>query len=140
MINTQSSNKASRLKVALIYRDKLGFSVIPVNEDKKPCVAWKELQGRKASDVELSTWSRQYSSANIAAVTGRISNLVVIDADNKKASEAIRALLPKSWRGPIATSPRGAYSDDSGHPIRAKAATCRSGATLGNFYVPEWPD
>lgn len=33
-----------------------------------------------------------------------------------------------------------AYSDDSGHPFRTKAATCRSGATLGMTYVPEWPD
>ena len=33
-----------------------------------------------------------------------------------------------------------AYSDDSGHPFRTKAAAHRSGATLGNFYVPEWPE
>ena len=33
-----------------------------------------------------------------------------------------------------------AYSDDSGHPFRTKAARCRSGATLGMTYVPEWPD
>jgi hypothetical protein len=35
---------------------------------------------------------------------------------------------------------RSAYSDDSGHSVRAKAATCRSGATLGMTYVPEWPE
>jgi len=29
-----------------------------------------------------------------------------------------------------------AYSDDSGHPFRTKAATCRSEATLGSHLVP----
>jgi len=121
MTKKQHRSRTSRLNVALDYRDKLGFSVIPAGEDKTPCIAWKSLQGRKPSDAELSNWFKRNPAANIAAVTGRNSDLVVVDADNKKATEVIRALLPKFFKGPIAASPRGGSHFYFKHDERIKS-------------------
>lgn len=59
---------------------KKGISVIPVGNDKKPLLAsWKEYQTRIATDEELVAWFS--GKANIAIVTGKISNLSVVDVD-----------------------------------------------------------
>jgi hypothetical protein len=121
MTKKQHRSRTSRLNVALDYRDTLGFSVIPAGEDKTPCIAWKSLQRRKPSDAELSNWFKRNPAANIAAVTGRNSGLVVVDADNKKAAEVIRALLPRFFKGPIAASPRGGSHFYFKHDERIKS-------------------
>ena len=59
-----------------------GWSVIPVLErSKRPAFAWREFQSRCARPAELEVWLHHMPKANIAAVTGALSGLVVVDVD-----------------------------------------------------------
>jgi hypothetical protein len=84
-----------------------GWSVIPLHpESKKPAMGWKEYQKRLPTEKELSNWFSGNKSYNIGIVTGQLSNLVVIDFDNKKAlKEAKTRGLPGG--GPIVQTSRG---------------------------------
>jgi hypothetical protein len=74
----------------------LGLSVIPVprpvpgispgnpGDGKVPAIAWKDFQQRRATDDELIEWFGR-EPYNIAVVTGAISDVVVIDADDPRA-------------------------------------------------------
>jgi len=69
------------LAVAKSYVAK-GLSVIPVGRDKKPLLSsWKEYQTRRPTPEELEKWFS--GDAGIAIVTGKISNLSVVDIDPK---------------------------------------------------------
>ena len=73
-----------------------GFSVIPVppprsgvapgnpGDGKVPAIAWREYQTRHPTDDQLVAWFGG-APMNIAVVTGAISGVVVIDADNPDA-------------------------------------------------------
>lgn len=63
---------------------KKGISVIPVGPDKHPVIPeWKEYQNRHATEEELQNWWGKNPDWGIAIVTGRISNLAVVDVDVK---------------------------------------------------------
>jgi hypothetical protein len=66
------------LAAALIYKERFGFSVIPMGEDKKPMIKWAELQDRRATTEEILSWERK----NLAIVTGAISGIVVVDCES----------------------------------------------------------
>lgn len=68
------------LPKALAYLGK-GYSVIPVGADKRPLISWKEFQTRHATPDELVAWWTQSPDAQIGIVTGKISNLTVIDVE-----------------------------------------------------------
>ena len=59
-----------------------GFSIIPVNRDKRPRVAWKVYQERPASPEELNEWWTQRPDA-WAVVTGKVSGVIVLDFDGE---------------------------------------------------------
>jgi len=66
-----------------------GFSVIPLRpRDKRPLIDWKGFQTVKATPPQIKSWWRQTPNANIGIVTGKTSNIVVIDCDSKEATEA----------------------------------------------------
>lgn len=96
------------LKAALKYSES-GFSVIPVQRNKKPFIAWEKYQRERASPEQIITWWDKYPSANVAIVTGEISNLNVIDIDSDEALVAMEELLPDSLMTPIAKTPRGGW-------------------------------
>lgn len=52
------------------------LSIIPIGDNKKPIIEWKEFQSRK-----LEKWA--YSGCNIALLTGQFNNLVVVDCDSE---------------------------------------------------------
>lgn len=82
-----------------------GFSVIPVNHEKKPLIAWAEFQKRYATPEELEKWfGKQGSLIGIGIVTGRISGLTVIDLDTKKDCGI---QWPAGLRAPVVETPRG---------------------------------
>lgn len=68
------------LTEALEYKKK-GWSVIPVAKNKKPLIEWSQFQNRLATEKEITQWWKKYPNANIGIVTGKISNLSVIDID-----------------------------------------------------------
>jgi replicative DNA helicase len=58
-----------------------GFSVIPVATNKRPLVEWVEFQKRLPTEEEVNAWWDKYPEANIGIITGKISNLVVVDVE-----------------------------------------------------------
>ena len=58
-----------------------GFSIIAVGNNKKPLFGWKDYQKKKASADEVEKWTGMDSFAGFAIVTGKISNLFVLDID-----------------------------------------------------------
>ncbi len=78
-------NKNDIVKEALLLSEKLGWCIIPVNRDKKSLIEWKKYQKIKATSEEITAWFTSYPDANIAVVTGKISNLVIVDIDPKNS-------------------------------------------------------
>lgn len=68
--------------VCCVYRD--GFSIIPMGDDKKPLVKWKEYQDRKPTFEEIAAWP---PTCNLAIVTGAVSGLVVVDCESREDAE-----------------------------------------------------
>lgn len=69
------------LPIALSYLSR-GWSVIPVGVDKRPLILWKEFQSRLATPEELVKWFTDFPDAQIGIVTGRLSNLTVVDVES----------------------------------------------------------
>jgi hypothetical protein len=69
-----------------------GFSIIPVNSDKRPRLAtWKPYQQRLPTRDELHLWWGENPSA-WAAVTGDVSGIVVLDFDGEVGLETLGKL------------------------------------------------
>ena len=94
------------IETALSYA-KLGWSVIPIRPpedphpdggEKVPYVKWKPLQKKPATEKQLRKWFKQFPKAQVGVVTGKLSNLVVIDVDSANALEQLRVLydLPET--------------------------------------------
>jgi hypothetical protein len=65
---------------------KLGFSVIPLS-GKKPTIKWAQYQTRQPTEEELEEWFLKGENYNIGIVTGKISEIVIVDFDTEKALE-----------------------------------------------------
>jgi hypothetical protein len=63
---------------------RLGFSIIPIGEDKKPLIEWKRYQTEKATLEQLHQWQDHFHPSAWAAVTGAISGIFVLDFDGKQ--------------------------------------------------------
>src|SRR3989344_5634418 len=68
------------LSEALHYVE-LGFSVIPVSQDKKPLINWQIYQKEQATKEHVKQWFTQFPNANVGIVTGAISGVVVVDVE-----------------------------------------------------------
>jgi hypothetical protein len=64
---------------AMLYRERYGLSVLAMGDDKTPSIPWKEFQTRLPAVSEIMSWPKQ----NLAIITGKVSNLVVIDCDTE---------------------------------------------------------
>lgn len=85
--------------VAAAYRA-AGFSLVPVRPGRKspPLLDWTEFESRHPSYEEIKEWWALWPEANIAIVTGTISNLSVIDVD--EASGGVKSLQQKGYTFP----------------------------------------
>ena len=104
------------IKTAKVYRDRYGFSVIPLKGNKRPYSSllpldkegkptWKPYQTRRATDEELREWfGKKHEGIMIGICTGELSNLAVVDFDDKKLVS--NELIDES-KTPIASTPRG---------------------------------
>jgi predicted XRE-type DNA-binding protein len=71
---------------------------------KEPLVPWRELQHRKLEEHEIISLFERHPDANIGVVTGRVSQLLVLDAD---APEIVKKFgTPET---PIAETSRGRH-------------------------------
>jgi hypothetical protein len=94
------------LAAALKYRD-LGFSVIPVRQDKKPYIKWRRYQSERADAAVITKWWRNFPDAAIGLVTGEISGIDVVDADSEAGREALNEYLSDSILIPTSKTPKG---------------------------------
>jgi hypothetical protein len=73
-----------------------GFSItppIPVG-DKHPCLKWKQYQTARASLEQIAQWADDFPTFNYGIVTGRISGIVVLEADDHEAIELVTRRCP----------------------------------------------
>lgn len=106
------------LNIALFYRNKLGFNVLPMKAiwnpkknkyDKKPLIPWAELQTRAVTDDDIKKWWTEFPDAGIGAVVGSISGgIVAIDCDSQAAIIEMEASLSDSVVVPCSKSISGA--------------------------------
>jgi Bifunctional DNA primase/polymerase, N-terminal/AAA domain/Primase C terminal 1 (PriCT-1) len=83
------------LEAARAYRQR-GLSVIPVGSDKRPLIEWRAYQTEAPHPDEIDVWWEREPDANIGVVTGRVSGLVVLDADGPEGLESLKALKTPS--------------------------------------------
>lgn len=96
------------LEYALGYLDR-GWSVVPIQpRGKKPLVAWQEYTTRKPKISEIKYWWSRWPDANIAIVTGKISDIVVVDVDTNRGGTP-HALFDASPTGLISKTGSGGY-------------------------------
>ena len=101
---------------ALVYRTKHKFSVIPIRKNKKPFIQWEKYQKTLPTLDEISLWWTKWPDANVGIVTGRLSNLVVIDVDTEEGKETISKYIPDSCEFPICDTPGGGQHFYFGYP------------------------
>ena len=88
-------------KAAIAYREKLGWCIIPVRKDKKPYIQWQQYVHILPTLKEIEAWWTKWPDANLGLVTGKISNITVIDIDEKKGEEKIQDYIPENLEMPI---------------------------------------
>ena len=91
------------------YYLKRGMSVFPFKRDKSAgCVTWTPYQTHHPSQDDVKKWfEKRFSNQFIAIVTGKISNIMVVDCDTPEAYQKINDLLPDGFITPTAKSPHG---------------------------------
>ena len=76
------------LEAALEYFEQ-GYSVIPLQPNSKlPLISWMDYTNKRATKELITHWWLKNPNANIGIVTGKISNIVVIDVDVQKGGDA----------------------------------------------------
>lgn len=64
---------------------------------KEAKMSWKQYQANFPSEEEITAWENHAENMNVAVVTGRQSNLVVLDVDSQEAQDLVDTLaLPKT--------------------------------------------
>ncbi|MDP3993424.1 MAG: bifunctional DNA primase/polymerase [bacterium] len=77
-----------------------GWSVIPIDQDKRPLVAWQEFQTRRAGMDEIKAWFKQWPNLNIGIVTGTISGIVAVDVEKDGSTDGLPpTVMAKSGGG-----------------------------------------
>lgn len=79
----------------VLYRR--GVSIFPIPYgSKKANQPWKQYQTEPPTEDQIEKWFGNGTPSNIAIVTGFLSELVVVDADNDEAVAWVEAKLPKT--------------------------------------------
>lgn len=96
------------LSCAILYLETYKFSIIPVNcKTKKPLISWEKYQKQFPTKTELKDWWTKWPTAGIGIITGKLSNLAVIDIDEPQGKEHLADLIPDSLSLPIVVTPGG---------------------------------
>lgn len=80
----------SPIQVARAYLNTLKWSIIPVEpKTKKPLVAWEKYQREFATVADLEHWfgGKTWEQVGLGVVTGRLSNIVVVDIDDTTGNQ-----------------------------------------------------
>ncbi|MBN1962390.1 MAG: bifunctional DNA primase/polymerase, partial [Deltaproteobacteria bacterium] len=97
------------IELILSYAAK-GWPTIPIEpRGKKPLIPWADFQQRVPTTEEVQAWFEKWPDANIGIVTGKISQLIVVDVDSEQAQATIDKLLPDSLVTPVAKTAKGKH-------------------------------
>ena len=104
---------------------RLGLAVIPVDRNKHPLIEWKPYQDEPPHADQIDEWWTTWPEANIGTVTGKVSGLVVFDADGPPGFASLKALrtTAKTWVSRTGR-PEGGWQQFFKHP--------GNGTTIGN--------
>ena len=111
------------LQAALDYLSR-GWSILPV-AGKKPIITWKGFQSCYPSPEDIESWYRDNPGANVGIITGRLSNLSIIDIDSDAGKKQVSVLIPEGFRCPVVHTPKGgrhlycSYSPGMANNVRA---------------------
>lgn len=94
-------------KLAAIQYRELGYSIIPVGNDKVPRIEWKPFQERIATLEDIERWWDEFPAALVGIVTGPISKIMVVDCDTLDAIKNVRGRLPRGFQTVVVETPRG---------------------------------
>ena len=89
----------------------LGFSISPpvATSGKWPLLNWKEYQTQRASKQQLVEWAWEYPYSNYGVITGSLSGVICLDADNPTAEAAIAEYCPPTPMRQLSGSGRGQH-------------------------------
>jgi hypothetical protein len=107
----------------------MGLSIIPLRPGEKiPLIKWEQYQKEPPTKEKVMDWWKKWPKANIGIVTGRVSDLAVIDLDKyaKDYSEDVASqYFPDSIETPCVETPRGGqhlyFTDPGNLTINARA-------------------
>jgi hypothetical protein len=101
VVRMQQNRLEELIVYAEFYHD-AGFSVIPLQaRGKQPLIPWQEYQNKQATLEEIHEWFNQWKDANIGIITGRISNIIVLDIDGEEGWNTIKEnnlQIPPTWK------------------------------------------
>lgn len=89
-----------------------GYSIMPCKQDKRPLLtSWKQYQTIPPTDDNILQWFSKETKNNIGIITGKLSNLTVIDIDTKQGTQQANAdhlltLFPATY---TVQTPSGGY-------------------------------
>jgi len=84
LISSHQQRNILTLERFLDLYSNLGFSFIPVSNDKKPLARWEEFQRRRPTPEEVKTWFGDGGRRNIAVICGAVSGgLVILDFERE---------------------------------------------------------
>ncbi len=92
---------------------RLNLSIVPgksgthTDEDKRPCIKWKEYQTRLPTRREIDDWLRQWPRCNWLLITGGMSNVVVLDIDSQEGVEEVKRRGGFDKETPIVRTAKG---------------------------------
>jgi hypothetical protein len=98
------------LKNAALEYLRNGLSIIPLAEGSKvPPKGFSPIPYRErlATKTEVDKWWSENPNYNIGIVTGRLSNIFVVDIDTEEGFKNITEYIPDSIITPTAQTPRG---------------------------------
>ena len=74
---------------------KNGYSLIPIDKEKKPYIYWKSYQYKRAKIEDVFNWCNKFYDVQVGIVTGSISKLAVIDVDDFNLLPKLKEYLPE---------------------------------------------
>lgn len=67
-----------------------GYSLLPADpQTKRPLVAWAQYQKQRATVEIVRGWLAQWPAANPGVITGRVSNIIVLDQDGLQGAHSL---------------------------------------------------